>query len=366
MPNRKGEIMEKLKQENVHIEFSSADEMKNYLGEMESSDVYIPLRVNTISTGTDEEGNLFLKGADTNTGEMVTIPLWPFSIKSLEKRSGDNATGHSLMTNEQILNSMNNYWGLHSKKKEAVARIRGEKMMGLGSEQYESISQKGLLEVTEKWLQDRHEDEYTFASGEYTHLLTTARYVVNDAITPSYKAAWRTAGLPENLLQQSNLVVDVYTDDTAECSAKAIVHMNVGGSMFLIGNPILIEHRNGYGGLESFEKELSKLDITIKDELDSLSKLMSVTLIHPKEAAITALKKAKIDKLSKKACKELVDDMMLTSGESAYIVYLCLHGILDTFNGARLNDERKLRVVTALRTLLKEDWSKMDVPSASL
>ena len=357
--------MNRLKKEDVRISFSSLDEMKSYLGEMENSDVYIPIKVNSIQTMIEDD-EMVLKGIDKDTGNLVSIPLWPFSVKSLEKRSGDNAAGHSMMTDEQILNSMNNYWPLHPEKKMSVARVRGGKMMGLGSEQYESISQKGLLEVTEEWLEDRHKDGYEFRSGDYTHLLTEAHFVVTDAISASYKTAWRKAGLPEGLLNQSKIVVDVYTDDTAECSAKAIVRMNVGGSLFLLGNPVLIEHRSGHGGLECFKEELNKLDLTIRDELDSLAKLMTINLLHPREAAITALKKAKIDKLSKKACKELIDDMMFGTGESAYIVYLYLHGILDTFNGARLNDERKLRVVTALRTLLKEDWSKMDVPAASL
>lgn len=357
--------MERLKERSCLIDFTNADEMKNFLGEMENSDVYIPLRVNTIWTGV-EEGEAVLKGIDADTGDEVTTPLWDFSMKSLTKRSGEDASGNTMFTDEEILDLMNPFWKKQKAKKTGVARIRGGKLMGLGSEQYETISQKGLIEETEKWLETHHKDGYTFAGGEYSHTLTHAKFIVNDAITPGYKTAWKTAGLPENLLQHSTLVVDIYTDDVAECAAKAIVQMDVGGSRFLIGNPVTVEHRNGHGGMEGFAQELDKLDITIRDELDSLSKLMGINLLHPKEAAIMALKKAKIDKLSKKACKELIEDMMFGTSESAYIVYLYLHGILDTFNGAKLNEERKLRVVTALRTLLKEDWTKMDVPSASL
>ena len=356
--------MERLKAENTAVEFHTAEEMNSFLNEMEETDERHELILNTIKTyGEDDE--LYLEATEVS-GAQVKLPLWPFSITSLEKRSGDNASGHELMTPEQILNSMNNYWGLHSSKKKCYATVRGGKILSVGSEQYESISQKEQLDTVVDWLEDRHPGAWNFKGGSYTHQLTEAKFEVTDAISPSYKAAWRKTGLPQSLLNQSHITVHILTDDTAGCAAKAIIRMNVGGTNFLLGNPVEIPHRAGYGGIESFREELNKADLTIKDELDSLAKLMEVNLLHPANAGIMALKKAKIDKISKKACKELVDDMLFGLTESAYIVYLFLHGITETPNGAKLSDERKLRVITALRTLLKEDWKKLDVPSASL
>lgn len=344
--------------------FTTAEDMMDFFTEMEAADEEYTLKLNTIKT-SEEEGEMMLS-AKTEDGNDVNLPLWPFSIRSLEKRSGDNASGHELMSTEQILNSMNNYWPLHPDKKKCTARVRGGKVLGVGSEQYESISQSEMMKAVTDWLEDRHPGAWHFVDGFYTHTLTSADFKIDDALSPAYVAAWRKAGLPQSLLEKSNITIRVMTDDTAGCAAKAIIKMNVGGTDFLLGNPVEIQHRAGYGGIESFTTELNKADISIKDELDSLANLMGINLLHPVNAGIKALKKAKIDKLSKKACKELVDDMLFGSTESAYIVYLFLHGIVGTPNGAKLSDERKLRVITSLRTLLKEDWKKLDVPSASL
>lgn len=358
------EEMENLKLENARVDFGDVNDMSRYLHDMLESDVHHEIILNSIKT-YEEDDELYLE-ADTTNGEHVKLPLWPFAIRSLEKRSGDNATGHELMTNGQILNSMNNYWGLHKDKRKCYATVRGDKILGVGSEQYESISQEEIVEAVTDWMEDRHPNAWIFKDGYYTHQLTSASFEITDAISPGYKAAWRKTGLPQSLLDQSHITVRVLTDDTAGCAAKAIVGMNVGGTNFLLGNPIEIAHRAGHGGIEAFKTELNKVDISIKDELDSLAKLMGINLLHPTNAGIMALKKAKIDKISKKACKELIDDMLFGSTESAYIVYLFLHGITGTPNGSKLSGERQLRVTTALRTLLKEDWKKLDVPSASL
>lgn len=358
------EKMNELKDINCKVDFSEVNEMELFLKEMEESDVEYELRLNSIRP-YGKDGELFLT-AETITGEEVTLPLWDFSMRSLEKRSGCDASGNCLLTKEEEAEIMQKYFSKHNSKKKCVARVRGDKVMGVGSEQYEFISQNDQLRSVIDWLDDRHPNAWIFKGGYYTHQLTEATFEVTDAISPGYKAAWKKTGLPQSLLEQSHITVRVLTDDVAGCAAKAIIGMNVGGTRFLLGNPIEIQHRAGYGGIEAFTTELNKADMSIKDELDSLAKLMQINLLHPANAGIMALKKAKIDKISKKACKELVDDMLFGATESAYIVYLFLHGIVGTVNGSKLSDERRLRVITALRTLLKEDWKKLDVPSASL
>jgi hypothetical protein len=339
--------------------------MTDSFTEMEEKDKEAELVLHTMKAYV-KDNKPFIK-AETTNGEEMESEMFDFAIRTLEKRSGCDASGNAYLTLEQELNCMSDYFLPNQpEKKKCFVKIRGEKIISFGSEQYEAISQKEQIKAVAEWLDDRHPNAWMFRGGSYTHELTEARFEVTDAISPAYKAAWKKTGLPQSLLDQSHITVQVLTDDTAGCAAKAIIRMNVGGTHFLLGNPIEIQHRAGYGGIESFTKELDKADISIKDELDSLARLMGINLLHPANAGIMALKKAKIDKISKKACKELIDDMLFGSTESAYIVYLFLHGITGTPNGTKLSDERKLRVITALRTLLKEDWKKMDVPSASL
>lgn len=356
--------MKRLEEKECRVSFSDPREMKGFLHEMIESDEEVVFQLNSIETYADQE-DLMLKGI-TDTKMIRTEKLWPFAIKSLEKRSGDNAKGHELMTDAQVLSSMNNYWKLHKDKETCIARIRGGKILGLGSKQYEIIDQEQLLKVITDWLDDRHPGKYTFREGYYTHQLTYAKFDIDDAISPTYVSAWKKAGLPQSLLDQSHISVTLMTDDTAECAAKALIEMAIAGTRFILGNPIEVIHRSGYGGIDGFKKEMEKVDMSIRTELDALSDLMGVTLVHPEQATIMALKKAGIPKISKKACKELIDDLLFGGTESAYIVYLNLHGILDTSIGRALSDERRLRIVLALRGLLKEDWSRFDVPSASL
>lgn len=353
--------MEELKTNNV-TNFSEIESMRNFLKQMVAEDQIYEMNLNSISTFM-KDGEMALKGVSGTTD--VNVKIWPFALKSLEKRSGDTAAGHSMMSEEQIMNSMNNYWPLH-KKRVGIARVRGEKLLTLESSQYEFINQYEIFETLVNWLEDKHTGAYDFISGSYSHEKTEAYFCINDSIPANYRVAWKSSGLPDNLLNSSRVHIKFVTDDIAECSAKAIIEMNVGGSHFLLGAPVDILHRNGHGGTEAFRKGLENADFTIKDELNALANLMKVKIMHPEAAVVMALKKAKIPGLSKKACNELVDDMFFNATENAFVIYLFLHGILETNVGAALSIERKLRITAALRTLLNEDWSKFDIPSATL
>jgi hypothetical protein len=359
---------ETLKDPRCNLDFPEIEGMKDFLHDMEESDTEATVKLNTmkVSVKDEKEGSLLVTAEDTD-GENFETEAHNFTLRTLEKRSGCDASGNENLTLEQEAECMSTfYFPNQPDKKVCTIKMRGGVAIGFGSKQYETISQKGMLDTSTEWLDKNHPNGWIFKGGSYSHQLTEAKFEITDAISPAYKSAWKKTGLPQSLLDQSHITVQVLTDDTAECAAKAIICMNVGGTNFLLGNPIEIQHRAGYGGLESFATELDKVDISIKDELDALANLMGINLLHPANAGITALKKAKIDKISKKACKELVEDMLFGSTESAYIVYLFLHGITGTPNGSKLSEERQLRVITALRTLLKEDWKKMDVPSASL
>jgi hypothetical protein len=356
---------EDLESTACYHEFQSFEEQRDSLHEMEENDIKKTVILNK-SKAFMKDDKPFFKG-ETVEGEEVEFEMHPFALRTLEKRSGCDASGNAYLTMEQELDCMSDYYLANQPdKKTCTITVRAGKIINFGSEQYEGMSQSEQITAVAEWLDDRHPNAWKFLGGYYTHELTEARFEVLDAISPGYKAAWKKTGLPQSLLDQSHITVKVLTDDTAGCAAKAIIGMNVGGTNFLLGNPIEIQHRAGYGGIESFTKELDKADISIKDELDALASLMGINLLHPANAGIMALKRAKIDKITKKACKELIEDMFFGSTESAYIVYLFLHGITSTPNGAKLSEERKLRVITALRTLLKEDWKKLDVPSASL
>ena len=353
------EMKKDISMDECLLTFDEKDEFGTFLDVLTETDEEVELKLNTIKTFA-EEGELKMTAA-TTAGPMTEIKVSPYAIRTLEKRSGDTAIGHDLMKPEQILASMNNYWPLHGDKKKVCGKIRGGKLLSLGSEQYVFIEQSDMIKAVEERIETRHPGAIEFLGATYTHQITEVRYGINDAISATYKNAWRKSGLPETLLDQSKVYVRVYTSDTGDCAAKAIYEMDVAGTRFLLGHPVEVVHRNGHGGIESFIDALEKVDTSIEQEMKALADLMGVTLMHPCGAVVKALKKAKIDKISKKACKELIENMFFGVTESAYLVYMFLHGVLDTSYGSALSDERKLRIITALNGLLYEDWSKLDV-----
>ena len=339
--------------------FLDIDDIKDFLKEMESLDETVVFQLSTIKTYVDD-GISYIEGSQAD-GTRRKIPLWNFSLDSLEDRSEDNAKGHSKMSEEQILNSMNNYWGLHGKKL-ANARIRGEKLMSLDSPQYATISQSSLVNSLVDWL-DAHHD-YSFKNGYYTHLMTEIAININDPLSVTYQDAWRKAGLPESILNNTNLTLKFRTNDIAESAATAYIELNVFNTPFILNEPVTIIHRKGHGGIESFEDKLSKMDSTVEDELKGLSNLLGIKLIHPMSAMVTAMKKAGLDKLSLKACKELEIESgsVFCPLESAYMVYLQINKILNTFYGSGLSETMKFRILNAARGLVHEDWTKFDIP----
>lgn len=334
--------------------FSSSDEMSNFLKEMQELDEKKTVRLNTIRTYTNND-NLFMD-AFTPDGGKVTIPIWDFAIKSLERRSGDTAVGHQLMSNAQILNSMNNYWPLYKDNRICSARIRGDKLIGLDSEQYEELPQIDLFNEILMFLEKFN--DVKFIKGSYDHLMTYAFFKINDGLTPNYINAWKKAGFAEEQLNNSYLMLEFGTNDVAESSAKAIITINVSGTRMLVGNPVFIAHRNGHGGSTSFADDLDKSIVALEEELDLMAKLMGITVNDPEAALKKALRKSGIERIAKKACKELLETTAFFGPENAYTVYLYLNGVLDTSYAKDFTEDKKFRIASSIKSLLKEDWTK--------
>lgn len=351
--------MEDLRNENFSRSFIVKDEMKEFLEELVNKDELEFLDLASIKTGKEND-DYFIEGL-TNEGKTFKKQIFTVAIPSMEERSGDTAKGHQLMTIEQILNSMNNYWGLH-KNKTCMALVRGEHVLTLNSDVYATIDENELFQTICDFLEEKFPEKHRFMLGNYTHSITEASFELKDALNESYKRNWVKTGLPSSLLDGTKVFLKFRTSDVAESAAIVRIEMSVMGTKFLLGEPINIIHRDGYGGIEKFKTSLDKTIVTINDELEALSNLMTIKLNYPEEAAIKAIKKCGLEKISKKAAKELVDDMMLASGSTAYTVYLFLHGFTTTSYGSALSEERKIRVVSALRRLLTTDWSKLDSP----
>ena len=89
--------------------------------------------------------------------------------------------------------------------------------------------------------------------------------------------------------------------------------------------------------------------------------LMNTPIKNPTNTLISAIKKAGLHKISKKACKEIVENAFFAREETAFTIYISLSEITNTEIGSKLSGDRKLRLQAAIRTLLNANWSKLDV-----
>lgn len=349
--------MAKLETRDCRIDFGPDDEekMQHFLEVMKIRDEWQEMNVKTIRTMYDPESSAayLFHGTDSHK-------IWEdLSMPSLEKRSGDDATGHKYMTLSQILASMNNYWELHPKKETALALIRGGRLMSLHSAQYNTLDQSDLFECLAEYMLGKGK----FSGGHYTHEGTVARYVLEGGISEGYKTAWKKAGLSEKVLEKSSIEVLFYTNDLGTCKATVSPRLVMGTDRILLGEPITIMHRRGSGDLEDWKRTLRSIDMSIEEELANLALLMDVEIEYPENCAIRAAKKTGLHQLSKKSLKDLMEVIALyPSGTSAYYIYLSLFGITRTEHGEKLSEEKKLRCDLSIRKLLTMDWTRFDGP----
>jgi hypothetical protein len=335
--------------------FADENDMLNFLEEMDASDEWLIGNISSVLTNWEnDEGHLKVRVDD----ELKDYPLSPLAIPALERRSGDDASGHELMTIEQILNSMNNYWKLHDEKEEGKFLLRGGMILSAGSRQYEPIPQ---MDLASNFANHCNVNGGKFHSGFYTHEGTSIIYEAKNVKGTRFGSAWIKMGLSPNLLDEATILYQLHTDDVSGSAARVNAVLKVGGSTFQLGEVITVKHRVGSGSLNEFLSALAQLDDDISEDLGKMRVLMNTPIKNPTNTLISAIKKAGLHKISKKACKEIVENAFFAREETAFTIYISLSEVTNTEIGSKLSEDRKLRLQSAIRTLLNANWSKLDV-----
>lgn len=340
---------------NCIANFGGEEDMLTFLDEMNLSDEWLIGNISSVLTKWEnDEGHLTMSVG----GETKDYPLSPLAIPALERRSGDDASGHELMTIEQILNSMNNYWGLHNKTEEGKFLLRGGMILSAGSCQYEPIPQ---VDLASNFASHCNVNGGKFHSGFYTHEGTSVIYEAKNIKKSRFGSAWIKMGLNPSLLDEATILYQLHTDDISGSAARVNAVLKVGGSVFQLGEVITVKHRVGSGSLNEFLSALAQLDDDISEDLGKMRILMNTPIKNPTNTLISAMKKAGLHKISKKACKEIVENAFFAREETAFTIYISLSEITNTEIGSKLSGDRKLRLQAAIRTLLNANWSKLDV-----
>ena len=168
-------------------------------------------------------------------------------------------------------------------------------------------------------------------------------------------------GLNPSLLDEATILYQLHTDDISGSAARVNAVLKVGGSTFQLGEVITVKHRVGSGSLNEFLSALAQLDDDISEDLGKMRILMNTPVKNPTNTLMSAIKKAGLHKISKKACKEIVENAFFAREETAFTIYISLSEITNTEIGSKLSADRKLRLQAAIRTLLNANWSKLDV-----
>ena len=261
---------------------------------------------------------------------------------------------------------MNNYWYLHDPYDTCKILLREGKVITAVSSVYEIYTQKKLFNlITEKLSKAFNDAEVELTNALYTHENTIMNVRINKDITRNFKQAWITAGLPPQMLSTAGLNFQITTNDIGTSAVKLIMYFNVGEDHFLIGDVNKGVHKKG--GINNFETNLKNLSTMAENDIDHLAKLIGFTCVCPKDTLVNALRYCKIDKLSLKSCRDLVEGCSFFSdAETAYTIYTYMHSIFETAHGKHLSEDIKFRIILALKKLLKADWNKLDNPSNPL
>lgn len=333
--------------------FASFEEMKNFLQEMKEDDNWIE--------------NVPTKEIRTEFGEIYVSGQWYLfyeeAIPSFERRSGDTAIGHNLMTPGQIIKSINQYWELHPEKEKSTVLVRGDKVLLVGSDQYVYIPQVEVFSMVNDYLEDHHSGKYAFRGGSYSIEKSAASFALADGITDRFRRDWKNSGLSERSLDNAVVLISVYSSDTAKSSARLFASLKLRNAEMALGQPVMVAHRKSRNktAISEFQKKLTDMDTMISDEFKRFSDLMSVTIYEPHKAMRRAMKKSGMMKVSKKACRELDESTAGMNGtETAFTLYMTLHAVLDTSFGKKFSEEQKWEMTMAIHSLVNEDWKNFD------
>lgn len=347
--------------------FKDFFEMHHYLDRVLESDLWVHTKVRNVACFTkinpNGENDYQLNLLDDRGIVTNSYAISDLAMPSMEDRSGDTAKGHRLMTKEQILESMNNYWKLHPEKETGKLLVRGDRIIMFSSSEYHQMSQKSLVWGIYEVLNDNHGDDATFKEGTFSLGETTASFELRNTVPDSFRKAFAYSRLDPNLLNDASVSLFFKTSDIGASAAKVSYLLNMGRCRMMLGEPVSIVHRNGTGGIRSFLNNFEAIDASIEKEFKKLEDLIGITILNPYNCLIRAMKYANLPKISMKACKELIDTVYLQPTESAYSIYFLLHGLLETEIGKNLSEERKVRLGVYLRTLLNANWIKLDDPA---
>ena len=307
-----------------------------------------------IDTASENGSNFSI--VDDGVGNLLS----PNAFRSFVARMGVAcAAFNKLPLNEQSrwLNSAIKY--MPSKKLYFV--VRGDKVRGVLTERYNTISQTEIFNATVKALERDFED-VTFSKGIITHEFTEAEYIINDEdVLDGYKSWLASKGF--TYLDDAKLCVNVVTSDTTDSAVNLRAMLVSNNFRMDLGNQVSMPHFKS-SSVDEWKKKIVGIGGHLEDITDSLKKLGEIKIKYP-DAAFSSL--AMEVGLGKKILAQYMEEFHIiysyTESPSAHDIFYALFRALCE-NEHNFSKERYVTISENISRLLHPgfDWASYDIP----
>lgn len=260
-------------------------------------------------------------------------------------------------------------------KKKVIVMTRGEKVSGWFGQFNTSWTQEQQICFVEEKMAERF-TELQFVGGSYTHLFTTANYMLDTSICgmgwgtsvmDAYAAAWEEAGMEVSITKAVPMVRFV-TGESGMTSIALSPYLKLDGTEIPLGPSLSVSHRGSdevvWGKLQAFpDMSVAKY----KAGMDDLKNLCEMVIYHP-YSCMTHVLKGFLSSLPLKDALDLAGMYQIMYDPSdadltcrAINLYQDVNNLISEVNGRTKSPVRRLNNMELVARLLCMDWQKLDV-----
>jgi len=249
--------------------------------------------------------------------------------------------------------------------------VRGGWILAVHSGKYKVFPQQDAFLIAAAHMKKSH-PESEFLKAEYTHDRTVASYKVcscDSDFMKAYGEAWKKAGLPASMLENTYPVLNFSTSDTGRYPIAVTPVLKMTGKKgaasgtFPLGTSLEMKH-NSKASPDKLVENAKYAFSNLKEGIMTLQEMLEIELKYPnavfvKTASIIGIT-AKAKGVIKEVYMDFKDDFYYADKVTAFDVYkkICEIQLYKSFKD--LSEGTKMQILEALYRMLQIDWNKID------
>lgn len=243
--------------------------------------------------------------------------------------------------------------------------VRGGYVQAIHTGKYYTFSHEDLFGIADKHMKNYAGSKFIKAS--YTNERTTADYAVcgsKDTFFAKYADAWKTAGLPEKLLNMSFPVLTFSTGDTGKFPVSITPKLFIGDGVFPLGTALSIKHTSSLTPT-ALEEKAKLAFANLQEGLISIEDMIKLQLCHPYAVFVKAATKVGITAKAKAAISVVLENfkdnyVQGVDDITAFDIYYSICEMIHFREFQELSDPTKLQVMESFNRLLQIRWKELD------